>query len=84
VTTTFDAVGNTIGVKDALNNVTSFTYDGKNRKTNEIDAVGTSIQQILTYTYDLAGDPLTQSDGNGNVTSYTYNAFTSKFLIRRG
>jgi RHS repeat-associated protein len=68
--TTYDAVGNTMSVRDALNRTTAYTYDSLDRLTT----VTAPDLGVTTYTYDPAGNVLTRKDARDRVTSHEYDA----------
>jgi RHS repeat-associated protein len=54
---------------NALNNVTSYTYDANGNQLTETDATGT-----VTYSYNSFGQVLTRTNQINGVTTNTYNA----------
>ena len=66
---TYDAIGNRLTIKDALNHVTTFDYDDLGRLTGESDP----LTNTTTYTYDGAGNRIAMLDANGNTTAYLYD-----------
>jgi YD repeat-containing protein len=50
-------------------NVTTYAYDGLNRRVATTDALGNTT----SYNSDDVGNPLSITDARGNVTSYTYD-----------
>jgi YD repeat-containing protein len=56
------------GYTNQIGNITLYTYDAMNRKTNEV-VVGVSTNK---FTYNGAGDLLNLTDGNSDNTSWQY------------
>ena len=54
-----------------IGNMTLYTYDTMNRKTNEV-TVGVTTNQ---YAYNGAGDMLTLTDGNSHTTTWGYDTY---------
>lgn len=73
---TYDASQNLVGIKDALNNVRSFAYDGLGRRTSaqDLHAPADSTFGTYSYAYDLAGNLSQKTDPKGQVVNYTYDA----------
>jgi YD repeat-containing protein len=65
----YDSVGSLTNIVYPVSSNISLAYDGLNRLTNMVDAVGTT-----TYGYDAAGQILSE-DGRwaDDTVSYTYN-----------
>jgi len=57
-------------------NLTTNTYDAKDRLIQVDDAIG----RVASYTYDCVGNRLSITDGNTNTTGYAYDALNR--LIR--
>lgn len=75
---TYDPQGHMATMRDAVNNVWSWSYDALGRLTEAVDPdAGTSRS-----TYDLAGNVLTSTDGRGVVLSYTYDDLDRKTFVR--
>jgi len=75
---TYDLVGNELTMTDALNNVTTYTYDDLYRlKTvTEADPDGSSnplLSPVTTYAYDVASQLSSVTDPLSRVTSYAYD-----------
>lgn len=76
VTTTFayDALGRLTSLKDALNQTTSYSYDGNGQVTKvTIQAKGGTPQTLNTKSYNELGLPSVKQDGASQSESYTYN-----------
>ncbi len=56
---------------------TQYGYDGLNRKTSTLDALGNNTK----LKYDINGSVLSVEDPNGNITNYIYDGFGQ--LIQR-
>jgi len=67
-TTTYDLVGNVVGVEDESSNKTTYQYDGLNRLLNDTNSFGTRAM-----TYDVAGNRASTVDRNGRRMEYQYN-----------
>lgn len=52
----FDGLGNLDAMTDPRGYVTEYEYDSLNRKTKEIQAVGTTEEVVTTYEYDRSHD----------------------------
>jgi YD repeat-containing protein len=63
--TSYDGVGNVIGIKDALGRITSSTYDKLNRQTSVTKAAGTPDETTNHYQYDRVGNRLEETNGRG-------------------
>lgn len=86
---TYDKKLNVTAKTDALNHLSTFTYDAAGNRLTETDSVGTSTYtynsraQVLTATdklgkvttnaYDPSGNLLTMIDALNNTTTLTYN-----------
>src|ERR1043166_781937 len=67
----YDAQGNLTKKTDALNFVTSYTYEATfNQMTSMTDANG----RVTTYEYDAQGNRIQRTDALNNVTRMTYDA----------
>lgn len=66
---TYDVEGRLVQIKDANNNVTTYTYNSldQNISSTDVDS-GTVIR-----TFDGGGSILTETDAKGQTTSYTYD-----------
>ncbi|WP_432408146.1 S8 family serine peptidase [Wukongibacter sp. M2B1] len=62
----YDKVGNITGKRDKKGQITSFSYDDRNRLLNQ-----NAGDIAINYTYDKAGNIKTMEDETG-LTSYTY------------
>jgi len=87
---TYDEQLNVTSVADALNHVTSFTYDADGNRQTTTNPTGTitytygafgqlltttnQLNGVTTNTYDSVGKLLTTTDALNNVTSFTYNS----------
>ncbi|MBN2392409.1 MAG: DUF11 domain-containing protein [Anaerolineae bacterium] len=65
----YDTLGNLLTVTDALNNVTTMTYDKLSRKT----AMNDRDMGQWYYYYDNAGNLTQQTDARGCHTNFTYD-----------
>jgi RHS repeat-associated protein len=77
VNSTYDGAGNTLTVKDAKNQTTSFQYDPSNLLTQVTDAKN----GVTSYGYDNAGNMTTVTDARNKVTTYAYNEFNQESSI---
>ncbi|MBX3306825.1 MAG: RHS repeat protein [Nitrospira sp.] len=69
-TLTYDSAGNVATSKDALDRITSFEYDAKNRLKKVIDPLlGETV-----YTYDGNGNLLTVKDAKNQTTTFAYDS----------
>jgi RHS repeat-associated protein len=68
-TVTKDSQGNTITVKDALGNSTSFAYDPLGNLVETVDAVGNAV----TNTYDIRGRKVASKDPDLGSWTYVYD-----------
>ncbi len=78
--TGYDVADNITSATDALGNVTKYTVDAGNRRTQQVEPVSTTgttppvTTSITTsWGYDAAGQTTRYTDGNNNATIYTYN-----------
>jgi RHS repeat-associated protein len=67
-TRTYDSQLNVTSKTDALNHVTSYTYDANGNRLTETNATGT-----VTYTYNGFGEVLTRTDQLNFVTTNVYD-----------
>jgi len=65
----YDPAGNLITITDANSHVTTFQYDGANRKILR----ALPLNQQETYFYDADNNLTAKTDFNLNTTSYTYD-----------
>ncbi|MDH4328689.1 MAG: hypothetical protein OEV77_09210 [Nitrospira sp.] len=66
----YDLAGNVATSKDALDRITTFQYDAKNRLTTVIDPLlGETV-----YTYDGNGNLLTVKDAKNQTTTFAYDS----------
>jgi RHS repeat-associated protein len=72
--TSYDNVGNVIGVKDALGRISKSTYDNLNRQISTTQAFGTVDATTTTYQYDKAGNLRYETNGRGYTTEHQYDA----------
>ena len=68
-TLTYDNTGNVATSKDALNRITTFEYDVKNRLKKVIDPLSGETR----YTYDGNGNLLTVKDAKNQTTTFAYD-----------
>jgi YD repeat-containing protein len=68
-TLTYDNAGNVATSKDALDRITAFEYDTKNRLKKVIDP----LLGETRYTYDGNGNLLTVKDAKNQVTTFAYD-----------
>ncbi len=66
---TYDVLGNLTQVKDALNNITTLTYDALSRKT----AMSDPDMGAWSYGYDALGNLTSQTDAKNQVLNFTYD-----------
>jgi RHS repeat-associated protein len=79
-TSTYDATGNLLATRDALNNTTTISYNARGQALTVTDARG----KVMTFTYDAAGN-LTQSKDANNITLfYFYDARSRLTKVRDG
>jgi YD repeat-containing protein len=71
-TFTYDEDGNRKVIVDANGSHTTYTYDAKDRLTQD-HTTGTNAH-LYNYSYDLNDNRLTENE-KGSVTTYVYNAF---------
>lgn len=64
----YDAQLNVTSMTDALNHVTTYTYDEEGNQLTETNATGTA-----TFTYNEFGEVLTRTNQSGGVTTHTYD-----------
>lgn len=78
---TDNSFGNPVSVKDQLNRVTTYTYDGNQNVLTRTDALG----KTWTFTYDANGDVTSTRDplGHGISKSWDASAASSYDLRRR-
>ena len=70
----FDGSGRqTLTTTDALDNVTTNTWDGDQLVTKTIRSEGGTVVSTVSYTYDQNGNKPTTTDGVGNITTDTYD-----------
>ncbi len=78
-TTTYDAVGNTRSVTNAIGAVTSLVYDALNRQTQMIEAYGVGdLARTTTTVYDAVGNVRSVTNPRGIVTSFAYDALNRR------
>ena len=65
----YDEQANVTSKADALNHLTSYTYDSGGNVLTETDATGT-----VSYTYNSLGEVLTRTDQMNGVATNTYDA----------
>ncbi len=63
-----DETGEITSMTDALGNITSYDYDGKNLKS-----VSDNIGTYLKMTYNSDGEVISTSNGIGTITDFTYD-----------
>ncbi|HWN08496.1 MAG TPA: Ig-like domain-containing protein [Pyrinomonadaceae bacterium] len=68
-TWTYDSQLNVTAKTDALNHISTFTYDTNGNRLTETDPTGT-----VTYTYNQLGEVLTRTDQLNGVTTNTYDS----------
>ena len=75
-TYTYDAMGRTASMTDALGNTTNYTYDALGRMTEELLPAPSEgkVRPATSYTYDSMGNLVSVTDALGNTTDYTYDA----------
>lgn len=74
---TYDSGGNLKTSTDARNAITTYTYDALNRVASTSFAVGSTIDQTLTYSYDAGiygKGRLTGVSDSGHSLSWSYDA----------
>jgi len=75
----YDANGNTLTEKDALGNITTYTYTPNNKVKTKLTAQ--SAEDGLTYTlqymYNGMGQVVSTTNANGVVTTVTYDALNN-------
>ncbi len=67
---TYDSWGNTLTIKDALNQITTFGYNNLGQQITVTDATN----KTTTYAYDAVGRVKAVTDANGKTTTSTYDA----------
>ena len=76
---TYDANGNMLTEKDALGNITTYTYTPNNKIKTKLTAQ--SAEDGLTYTlqymYNGMGQVVSTTNANGVITSVTYDAINN-------
>jgi YD repeat-containing protein len=80
--TSYDKVGNVIGMKDALGRITLSTYDNLNRQTAVTQAFGTIDATTTHYTYDRVGNRLEETNGRGHTTKDKYDKLNRQIESR--
>ncbi len=65
----YDAAGNQITVRDALNRVTTSTFDGNRRLLTRMNALGS----VASNSYDALGNLLVSIDELGRPTTFAYD-----------
>jgi RHS repeat-associated protein len=73
-TYTYDAEGNRLTKRDG-SDITTYTYDNRNRLVGELETVGGTLQAHVTYVYDVFGNRLETDDYSGGVTTVTRLAY---------
>jgi RHS repeat-associated protein len=72
VTYTYDDAGNRLTKTDS-GSTSYYSYDARNRLTNETDVIGGSTYTVL-YTYDKVGNIVTLTYPDATTLTYTYDA----------
>ena len=85
----YDAAGNLLSLKDAENQITSYTYNDAGQRVTEQypdhvagSTIGTSGYGIITFGYDALGRRISKQDQQGDVTSYNFDK--SGRMLTRG
>ncbi len=74
----YDDAGNLVSQTDPNLHVTTFTYDDRNRKTEEELA---AISRLIVTAYDFVGNVTSVTDANGNTTTTDYDAANRPVLV---
>ena len=77
ITYSYDPVGNRLTITDPITNVTSFVYDGLNRRVAATNAAG----DTTFWAYDQVGNVLTRTEPNGNVSTSAYDALNRVITV---
>jgi RHS repeat-associated protein len=80
---TYDAFSRKISMKDGMNRITRWTYDGRDQVlTTTLEG---AVTLVSSSSYEAAsGRKLTDTDFNGKTTAYSYNATTGDLLTQTG
>jgi YD repeat-containing protein len=66
-----------VSLTDKLGQLTSFTYDSLNRRTNII----APLSHAQTTVYESVGNTLSVTDANGNTNYYAYDALDRQIKV---
>src|SRR5262249_58258306 len=72
--TDYDGNGNTVEVRDANGNRTTFTYDSADRRATMTEGAGSTVAASTTDARDGDGNVLTITDALRHQTHFTYDA----------
>lgn len=82
VSMTYDAYGNPLTIKDALNNQTSITYECSNSYPNQTTRPNTGVAHIGSVSHDCnTGLVLSSKDENNNTTTYSYDTENRPLIV---
>jgi YD repeat-containing protein len=68
-------------VTDQNGHITSYAYDKDNRRTQEFDDFGKTLQRTTTTTYDANGNQIAVTNPSGLTTSYVYDQLNRQTAV---